>query len=145
MFFIQSLGPAISQAKRNGCGKQIAAIEKKMHTDPSRRNNHHHHHHQPAPQQPQPQPPAMKALPQPNHHFGRHYQLPPLTNLQVPDHYSTHFNSAATTPPLTTGTESLQSSRIPSVNGDTLEGAAVFTPSNTGSDKSTDTYIPRGL
>ena len=95
--FVELLQPAVNQAKRTGCGKQLLSVEKKMHRLPPRWTG----------------PPNGNA-----YHHGP-YQLPLLT-----PPFSTRFNSAATTPPpLTADTQSLQSSNIPSINGDAIEGA----------------------
>ena len=105
--FMDLLQPAVTQAKRTGCGKQVLSIEKKMHRFPSFGNG-----------------PASGGAFNPTNA----YQLP----LPTP-HYASNFGSAATTPPpLTADTQSLQSSTIPSVNGDAVEGAAVG--SRKGSD-----------
>jgi len=58
------------------------------------------------------------------------HQQPPFT-LAIP--YASHYTSVANTPPpLTADTQSLQSSAIPSINGDTVEGAQ--SASRKGSD-----------
>lgn len=95
--FVDVLQPAMNQAKRTGCGKQTMSIEKKMHRLPPRWGG------------------------QSNGNAYNHggYQLP----LPTPP-FASHYGSAATTPPpLTADTQSLQSSTIPSINGDTIEGA----------------------
>lgn len=58
-------------------------------------------------------------------HAGhQQYQQQPFT-LAIP--YGSHYASVANTPPpLTADTQSLQSSTIPSVNGDAVEGAQSF-------------------
>ncbi|RMY75424.1 hypothetical protein D0863_02626 [Hortaea werneckii] len=96
-FFVELLQPAVNQAKRTGCGKQLMSVEKKMHRLPPRWNG--------------PAPPAS---------YGHNpYQLP----LPTPP-FASHYASATTTPPpLTSDTQSLQSSAIPSINGDAVEGA----------------------
>lgn len=96
-FFVELLQPAVNQAKRTGCGKQLMSVEKKMHRLPPRWN--------------EPAPPAG---------YGHNpYQLP----LPTPP-FASHYASATTTPPpLTSDTQSLQSSAIPSINGDAVEGA----------------------
>ena len=96
--FLELLHPAVTQAKRTGCGKQVLSIEKKMHRFPAFRNG----------------PTSVGAYnPGP-------YQMP----LPTPP-FASSYGSAATTPPpaLTADTQSLQSSAIPSINGDAVEGA----------------------
>ncbi|KAK6403693.1 mRNA binding protein puf3, partial [Oleoguttula sp. CCFEE 5521] len=96
IYFHQHLQPAINDAKRSGCGKQLISIEKKM----------------------QDRLPYLHANSQPHHSMM----------LGIPQHPHTPFGSrygsaANTPPPLTADTQSLQSSGLPSVNGDTVEGA----------------------
>jgi len=112
MGFLDLLQPAISQAKRTGCGKQVISIEKKMHRFPHFRGSQHSGSWSPhAHQFPLPTPP-----------------------------FASNFHSAANTPPpLTADTQSLQSSLVPSINGDTVEGAAAF-GSRKGSELSGDGY-----
>jgi hypothetical protein len=55
--------------------------------------------------------------------YQQHQQ--PAFTLAIP--YGSHYASVANTPPpLTADTQSLQSSTIPSVNGDAVEGAQSF-------------------
>ncbi|OQN99922.1 hypothetical protein B0A48_14127 [Cryoendolithus antarcticus] len=96
IYFHQHLQPAINHAKRSGCGKQLISIEKKM----------------------QDRLPYLHANSRPHH----------TMMLGIPQHSHTPFGSrygsaANTPPPLTADTQSLQSSGLPSVNGDTVEGA----------------------
>ncbi|KAK5137089.1 hypothetical protein LTR08_001098 [Meristemomyces frigidus] len=95
--FIDVLQPAMNQAKRTTCGKQVVSVEKKMH-----------------------RPPPRWAGP-PNGHAYNHgpYQLPP----PMPPFGSRYGSAATTPPPLTADTQSLQSSNMPSINGDAVEGA----------------------
>ena len=103
----------MTQAKRTGCGKQVLAIEKKMHRFPPFRNGTA----------------SMGPF------SGHTYQLP----LPTPP-FASHYGSAATTPPpLTADTQSLQSSAIPSINGDTVEGAGMG--SRKGSEFSNDSFL----
>lgn len=97
--FLELLQPAMAQAKRTGCGKQLLAIEKRMHRFASYRN-------------------GLANGPPP---FNPTYQLP----LPTPPFASHYASNANTPPPLTADTQSLQSSTIPSINGDAVEGAAV--------------------
>lgn len=108
-FFVDMLQPAVNQAKRTGCGKQLMSVEKKMHRLPPRWNG-----------------------PGGNGGYGHNpYQLP----LPTPP-FTSHYTSAATTPPpLTADSASRQSSTIPSINGDAVEGADA---SRKGSDPSAD-------
>ena len=120
--FLISLHPAMAQAKRGGCGKQTLSIERKMtrfdtyRTGGSIGHNHGLQYHGRA---------------------GQDFQLPIQMPMQMPmtmQPYGTSYHSAATTPPpLTADTQSLQSSCLPSINGDTVEGAAA---SRKGSDPS---------
>lgn len=125
--FLGSLHPAMAQAKRSGCGKQTLSIEKKMHRFDSYRNggsiSHHH---------------GLQFHVRPGHDFQQPIQMP----MQIPmamQPFETGYHSAAITPPpLTADThssisQSLQSSCLPSVNGDAVEGAAA---SRKGSDPS---------
>lgn len=114
--FCDHLQAPLLQAKRSGAGKQVLAIEKKMHRfDHIQRNgniNHGGHFH-------------MQS--------GSGYQMPMQIAMTVAP-YASNYNSAATTPPpLTADTQSLQSSCLPSINGDAVEGAAA---SRKGSDPS---------
>ena len=99
--FLDLLQPAMTQAKRTGCGKQTQSIEKKMdrYMRPTWRNGstngfHSNHGHNP-------------------------YQLA----LPTPPFASNYHSAANTPPPLTADTQSLLSSAIPSINGDAVEGA----------------------
>ncbi|CAK3855225.1 Pumilio 2 [Lecanosticta acicola] len=114
-FFLEILQPAVALAKRAGCGKQVLSIEKKMHRFDTYRNG------------------SISGGPT----FNRPgFQLP-----LPPPSFASNYNSAANTPPpLTADTQSLQSSGIPSVNGDTVEGAAA---SRKCSEHSTDAGFPR--
>lgn len=107
-----ALMPAMTQAKRNGCcGKQLMSIEKKMH----RFNSYRHG--------------SMSS------NGGVRVSIPFQMPMPTPP-YATRYNSAATTPPpLTADTQSLQSSGLPSVNGDAVEGAAA---SRKGSEPSSE-------
>ncbi|KAF2767510.1 ARM repeat-containing protein [Teratosphaeria nubilosa] len=98
--FMDQLQPAVNQAKRTGCGKQMLSIEKKMHSrmSPGRWTNG-----------------SGSIYGQSHGGYGLQMPTPP---------FASHYGSAATTPPpLTSDTQSLQSSNISSVNGDTVEGA----------------------
>lgn len=115
ILFLDMLQPAMNQAKRTGCGKQVLSIDKKMHRFDAYRGG---------------------GLPvtAPFNHPGFHMPLPT-------PHFASNLASAATTPPpLTADTQSLQSSALPSVNGDAVEGAAL---SRKGSGQSSETGIPR--
>ena len=111
--FLDLLQPAMTHAKRTGAGKQTLSIEKKMHRFPAYRNGS-----------------ANGGAFNPNA-----YQLP-LPMLP----FTSNYGSAATTPPLLTAdTQSLQSSAVQSINGDTVEGAAIG--SRKGSELSSDGYL----
>lgn len=97
--FHELLQPAMTQAKRTGCGKQVLSIEKKMQRFP----------------------PFRGSISNPGPFNTGVYQLP----LPTPPFVSYHGSAANTPPPLTADTQSLQSSAIPSINGDTVEGAAI--------------------
>lgn len=104
----------MQQAKKTGCGKQVQSIEKKMHRFPL--------------------PPRWNG--DANGYGYNTYQLSVPTPL-----YGSHFASAANTPPpLTADTQSLQSSTIPSINGDAVEGAD---RSRKSSDPSSDSNYGR--
>lgn len=113
--FLDLLQPAMTQAKRTGCGKQVLSIEKKMHKFPSLRSG----------------------LGNVGSFNPGTYQLP----LPTPPFASYHGSAATTPPPLTADTQSLQSSAIPSINGDAVEGAAVG--SQKGSELSNDGHYLR--
>ena len=93
--FIEVLQPALSQAKRTGCGKQVLSIEKRMHRFPHFRGG----------------PPNGGTM------NVEMYRLP------VPASFPA---STATTPPPLIRDEppSIQSSNLPSIDGDAVEGAA---------------------
>ncbi|KAH9845234.1 Pumilio-family RNA binding repeat [Teratosphaeria destructans] len=98
--FMDQLQPAVNLAKRTGCGKQMLSIEKKMQSrmSPGRWTNG-----------------SGSIYGQSHGGYGLQMPTPP---------FASHYGSAATTPPpLTSDTQSLQSSNISSVNGDTVEGA----------------------
>ncbi|KAF7195423.1 Pumilio-like 4 [Pseudocercospora fuligena] len=103
--FLDALHPAMQVAKRTGCGKQVMSIDKKMNKFDTYRNG---------------------SLLGSNPIFGR---PTPMNGFQLPlptPPFASNYNSATTTPPpLTSDTQSLQSSGLPSVNGDAIEGAAV--------------------
>jgi mRNA-binding protein PUF3 len=102
--FLEMLQPAMVQAKRTGCGKQVLSIDKKMHRfDPYHNGNMA----------------ANMPFSQNSYHNGMPIQF-------QNSHFASNYNSAATTPPppLTADTRSLQSSGVPSINGDAVEGAA---------------------
>jgi mRNA-binding protein PUF3 len=102
-FFVELLQPAVMQAKRGGCGKQVVSIEKKMHRIDSSYGNG-----------------SVANTSTTFNRAGPAFQLP----MPTPP-FASNYNSAATTPPpLTADTQSLQSSNLPSVNGDAVEGAA---------------------
>ncbi|KAM3423391.1 hypothetical protein BST61_g824 [Cercospora zeina] len=105
--FCDNLQAPLLQAKRTGAGKQVLAIEKKMHRFDLVQHNgniNHSAHYQVQ--------------------SGPGYQMPMQMPMTVAP-YSSNYNSAATTPPpLTADTQSLQSSCLPSINGDAVEGAA---------------------
>ena len=62
--------------------------------------------------------------------------------LAIPTPFSSHYASVANTPPpLTSDTQSLQSSAIPSVNGDAVEGAQSL--ARKGSDPAGDAGLLR--
>ena len=99
-YFHDLLQPAMSQAKRTGCGKQVQSIEKKMDRLARPRWN-------------------ANGNGNTNGFHNEMYRMP-LPNSQ----FASSFASAANTPPLLTAdTQSLQSSAIPSINGDAVEGA----------------------
>lgn len=112
--FLDVLHPAMTQAKRTGCGKQVLSIEKKMHRFEDFRNG------------------GVSS-------DGFHYQVQPMPGpMPTLSQFVSHYTSAATTPPpLTADTQSLQSSRVPSVNGDTIEGASA---GRKGSEQSNEYY-----
>lgn len=101
-YFVELLQPAMAQAKRTGCGKQVLSIEKKMHKFDSFGNGNV----------------SNSAA------IGRHGQSVQFPTM--PQSFASNFNSAATTmPPLSAAaTPSQQRSRLPHANGDTVEGAA---------------------
>jgi len=106
---VDVLQPAVNQAKRTGCGKQLLSVEKKMHRLPPRWNG-----------------------PGNGNTYGHNaYQLP----LPTPPFASRFASAANTPPPLTADSQSLQSSAIPSINGDAVEGAD---RSRKGSEPSND-------
>lgn len=115
LHFVEMLWPAVTQAKRTGCGKQVMAIEKKMHKFQPHRNglanNNTFHGH------------------------AGNYQLP----IPTPPYASNYGSAATTPPPLTADSRSLQSSRIPSISGDAVEGAAIV--SRKGSDLAESHYL----
>ncbi len=96
--FMDVLQPAMTQAKRTGCGKQVLSIEKKMHKFPAFRS-------------------SLGSIGPFNNAL---YQLPPPS-------FNGHYSPAGTTPPPLTTDTSLQSSAIQSINGDAVEGAAFNT------------------
>lgn len=113
-YFTNHLQVAIAHAKRHGCGKQIAAVSEATSstsgglTDASQIES------------------RMRRFLQP---IQLHQQ--PSFALTIP--YGSHYASVANTPPpLTADTQSLQSSAIPSINGDAVEGA--HSASRKGSD-----------
>ena len=87
------------QAKRTGCGKQVLSIEKKMQRFP----------------------PLRSSLNFVGGFGASSYRLP----IPTPPFASYHGSAATTPPPLTADTQSLQSSGIPSINGDAVEGAGM--------------------
>lgn len=91
------------QAKRTGCGKQVLSIDKKMHRFDSFPNGSNGTS---TPVYGRPM--GGFALPMPTLPFASNYT-----------------STTTTPPPLTSDTQSLQSSGLPSVNGDAVEGAAV--------------------
>lgn len=96
--FVDMLQPALNQAKRTGCGKQVLSIEKKMHRVPGFRNG----------------PANVGAY---NPHAFR---------VPIPQ-FGNAIDSATTTPPpLTADTRSIQSSALQSLDGDAVEGAAAI-------------------
>ena len=113
--FLEMLHPAVMQAKRTGCGKQVISIEKKMHRFPSYRNG---------------------SLNSSIFNSGV-YQLP----LPTPPFASNYGSAATTPPPLTADSQSLQSSGNPSINGDAVGGASMAP--RKGSDPSNDTHYLR--
>lgn len=119
--FLGPLHPAMAQAKRGCPVKHIISIEKKMHRfDPHRTSSINHGHGLPF-----------------HGRNGLDFPLPMQVPMQMPmamQPFGTNYHSTATTPPpLTSDTQSLQSSCLPSVNGDAVEGAA---SSRKGSDPS---------
>ena len=95
---VDMLQPALSQAKRTGCGKQVLSIEKKMHRVPGFRGG----------------PTNVGA-------YNAHAFRPPVPQ------FGNAIDSATTTPPpLTADTRSIQSSAMQSIDGDTVEGAAAI-------------------
>lgn len=119
-FFVDLLQPAMVQAKRTGCGKQVLSIDKKMHRFDAYRNGS-----------------APNGTTPFNPRNGFQLQMP------TPPFASNYTSAATTPPPLTADTQSLQSSGIPSVNGDAVEGATTL--SRKGSEPSPDTAIQRQL
>jgi len=95
--FVELLQPAVSQAKRTGCGKQMLSIEKKIHRLPTRWNS------------------GLAT-----NGFG-HVNNPPQLS---PPPFAIQYGPAATTPsPVPTAdTQSLQSSAIRSTNSEAAEG-----------------------
>lgn len=98
--FLDLLQPAMTQAKRTGCGKQVLSIEKKMTRFPSLRH-------------------SLGGVGPFNSGL---YQLP----MPALPFASYHGSATTTPPPLTADTQSLQSSAIQSINGDAVEGAAAL-------------------
>lgn len=115
-YFLDLLQPAMVHARRTGCGKQVLSIDKKMHRFDSFRTG---------------------GAPNGNGFNRNGFQLP----IPTPPFASNYTSAATTPPPLTADTQSLQSSGIPSVNGDTMEGATVI--SRKGSEPSADAAIQR--
>lgn len=108
------------QAKRTGCGKQTVSIEKKMHRYDVYRHGG-----------------VSNAAPYQSR-YGHGFQLPVQMPMTMAP-FASHYNSAATTPPpLTADTQSVQSSCLPSLNGDAVEGA-------TASRKDSDPASLQGL
>jgi hypothetical protein len=98
--FMELLQPAVTQAKRTGCGKQMLSIEKKLHNRVATvrwgANNNA------------------------SNNFGNHGGY----GLQLPTPpFVSQYGSAAPTPPPMIAETSLQSSNLPGVNGDAVEGA----------------------
>lgn len=117
--FLDVLHPAMVQAKRSGCGKQVLSIEKKMHRFEE----------------------FINGVPPGPQSYGRlPYQMASMSmGMPAPSQqFIGNYNSAATTPPsLTADNQSIQSSRVPSVNGDAIEGASA---SRKGSEQSNGFY-----
>lgn len=83
----------------------------------------------------------MNRLPFPpvaNQHLHTHHH-PPFALGMPPTPFASNYGSVANTPPpLTADTQSLQSSTIPSINGDTVEGAHSMAMSRNGSELGSD-------
>ncbi|EME48060.1 hypothetical protein DOTSEDRAFT_69859 [Dothistroma septosporum NZE10] len=113
--FYDIVQPAIAHAKRTGCGKQILSIDKRMHKFDSLRNG------------------SVSSA------TGGAIAHPRDARLPFSMHYSTPFastyTSAANTPPPMIA-DTPQSSIVPSVNGDAVEGA--MNKNRQGSDQSND-------
>ena len=113
-YFTSHLQVAIAQAKRHGCGKQIAAVSRITSLAPYDLTD-------------------VRQIESRMRRFIQPIQLhqQPAFTLAIP--YASHYASVANTPPpLTADTQSLQSSAIPSINGDAVEGAQ--SASRKGSD-----------
>lgn len=108
--FVNMLQPNLQVAKRTGCGKQVQSIERKMSKFTSYRGG-------------------------PTN--GSTYNTP-VQRIPPPPAYS-NAGSAMTTPLLTPGTQSLQSSALASLNGDAVEGAAIG--SRRGSEQPPDGFF----
>ena len=105
--FLDILQPAVTQAKRTGCGKQLQSVERKM--DKYARNRYI-----------------------PNHGYGRAPPTGPSAGFNTPQYSQglfapsfahSNYASAGTTPPPLTADQSRQSSTLQSLNGDAVEGA----------------------
>lgn len=109
MYFHQHLQPAISHAKRTGCGKQLISVR-----------SHAHWRYKAS------QLTDMQIEKKMQERFMYLPQRPSHSMMLAVPHapYASNYGSVANTPPpLTADTQSLQSSGLPSINGDTVEGA----------------------
>lgn len=101
-YFVDVLQTAMNQAKRTGCGKQVLAIDKKMHRFPSYRN-------------------AGMGTGLPQFHHEPQYQ----TQMYPPPFANNYTLPASAVAPSATDMQDLQRSGMSNLNGDTVEGASM--------------------
>ena len=119
--FYEVVQPAVAHAKRTGCGKQILSIDKRMHKFDSLRNG------------------SVSSATGGALSNGRDVRPPFAMHYSTP--FASSFTSAANTPPPLIA-DTPQSSIVPSVNGDAVEGA--INKSRQGSEQSNnDTGVHR--
>lgn len=116
MMFQEVIQPAVTHAKRTGCGKQIMSIDKRMHKFDPPRNG------------------SMSSATGGAMANGRDIRPTYAPHYATPPFPSSYTSAANTPPPLIADTP--QSSIVPSINGDAVEGA--MNKSRQGSDQSND-------